>query len=117
MAQRAKLVGLQSSAFEQTVEKKWEIEGVGVASRWRQLDAVLFDAAQRRAEGVIALANRCPSGLRQGHVVLQEMGRKQQFHIAGRDGFGSFDHTQGFNQLDVRTQGKAQTEAWQAKFF
>src|SRR5438128_4297105 len=46
MAQRAKLLSLQTCAFEQAVEEQWEIKGVGVTSRQRQFDTVFFDASQ-----------------------------------------------------------------------
>ena len=65
---------------------------------------------------VIALTDRCRCGLSQGHVVLQQMGGKQQFDVAGRDRFSRLDHAQGFDQLCIRADGKAQAEAWQTKF-
>src|SRR5438552_9453143 len=112
MAQRAKLISLQTCAFEQAVEEQWKVEGVGVASRQRQFDTVFFDASQGRAERLIALTDRGGSGLGQGHVVLQQVGGKQQFYVAGRDGFGGLDHAQGFDELPVGADSKAQAKAW-----
>ena len=117
VAQRAKLIGLQTSAFEQAIEEQGQVKRVGIAGRRWDLDTVLCNATERRAERCIALANRCRRGLSQGHVMLQQMGGQQQFDVAGGDRFGRLDHAQGLDQLCIRTDGEAQAEAWQAKFF
>ena len=95
---------------------------VDVATGWTEVEPIfgivmnrvgggVEEASRRLPVPLRELPNRCRCRLGQGHMVLQQMGGKQQFDVAGGHGFGRLDHAQGLKQLGVGTDGKAQTEA------